>query len=179
LMREWPYDGVTGGKTGYIDESGHTLVTTAEKDGISLIVVTLESPSQEIAYGDTTTLLDYAFNNFKTTLIPKGTILPLGKDEYKTKQDVYFTQPSNQTVTMEMQPDGTLEIFDENKGLLTSLKLEDLKVQANKEKEGAQEKEKPIILMPFITFGFLLAFTAFVLGYKMKVQAGKRSERGF
>src|SRR5690625_144346 len=37
LMRERPYEGITGGKTGFVNESGFTLATTAEREDLGLI----------------------------------------------------------------------------------------------------------------------------------------------
>ncbi|MEI5908736.1 D-alanyl-D-alanine carboxypeptidase family protein [Bacillus spongiae] len=42
LLFDYPYS--TGGKTGFTRASGRTLVSTASKDGIDLIVVTLNDP---------------------------------------------------------------------------------------------------------------------------------------
>lgn len=58
------YDGCIGGKTGYTTVAGQTLVTFAERNGMTLICVVLKevSPSQ---FTDTKTLLDYGFDNFK------------------------------------------------------------------------------------------------------------------
>ncbi|MDF1511039.1 D-alanyl-D-alanine carboxypeptidase [Robertmurraya sp. DFI.2.37] len=42
LMRERPYEGITGGKTGFVDESKHTLITTAKRDNMSVIAVVLK-----------------------------------------------------------------------------------------------------------------------------------------
>ena len=66
------YKGVTkflykyciGGKTGYTDAAGNTLVTYAEKDGMTLICVVLREPS-ESQYKDTRALFDYCYDNFK------------------------------------------------------------------------------------------------------------------
>lgn len=126
LMRERPYDGVTGGKTGYVDQSGNTLITTAQRDNINLIIVTLEGSSQEIAYNDTTVLLDYAFSHYMTTRISKGTTIPMGKGVYKTEKDYYFTQPIDQNVTMRIDSNGELEILDENQGIISSFQIENL-----------------------------------------------------
>ncbi len=61
---EYEYDGCIGGKTGYTTVAGQTLVTFAERNGITLICVVLKevSPSQ---FTDTRALLDYGFDNFK------------------------------------------------------------------------------------------------------------------
>ena len=63
------YPGSTGIKTGYTSLSGHCLAASAEKDGIKLVSVVLDS-SKEGKWTDTKTLMDYGFNNFE---IYKGT----------------------------------------------------------------------------------------------------------
>lgn len=62
------YDYCTGGKTGYTAAANNTLVTFAEKDGMTLVCVVLEvdSPGQ---YTDTRKLLDYGFENFQVLSI--------------------------------------------------------------------------------------------------------------
>src|SRR5690625_2742301 len=52
LLREKPYEGITGGKTGFVNESGFTLATTAERENLSLIVITLNSNLKSEAYND-------------------------------------------------------------------------------------------------------------------------------
>lgn len=58
------YDGCIGGKNGFTDEAGNTLVTAAERDGLTLIAVVLQVPGLYLSYEDTKTLLDYGFANF-------------------------------------------------------------------------------------------------------------------
>lgn len=62
---EFLYDGCLGGKTGYTDEAGHTLVTFAERDGITLVCVIMNSNETD-RYVDTINLFDYCFGNFVT-----------------------------------------------------------------------------------------------------------------
>lgn len=57
------YEGALGGKTGYVDQSGNTLVTFAKRNGITLICVIMKS-NYENVYKDTRLLLDYGFDNF-------------------------------------------------------------------------------------------------------------------
>ena len=57
------YDGCFGGKTGYTTVAGNTLVTFAERNGMTLICVVMKSDSTHI-YADSATLLDYGFENF-------------------------------------------------------------------------------------------------------------------
>lgn len=57
---------VTGGKTGYTPRAGKTLVSTASKDNLNLIAVTLNDGNH---YDTQKRLFDYAFSNYKSTLI--------------------------------------------------------------------------------------------------------------
>lgn len=58
------YDGCIGGKNGYTDEAWNTLVTAAERNGMTIISVVLRCPGQYVSYDDTKVLLDYGFANF-------------------------------------------------------------------------------------------------------------------
>lgn len=60
----YKYEYCTGGKTGYTNAARYTLVTYAEKDGMSLICVVMQCDTSEDEYQDTARLLDYGFNNF-------------------------------------------------------------------------------------------------------------------
>lgn len=60
--KDYAYDGVLGGKTGYTEAAGNTLVTYAQRGDLSLAVVILNSPGT--TYGDTAALLDYGFASF-------------------------------------------------------------------------------------------------------------------
>ncbi len=57
------YPAAIGGKTGYTDEAGRTLVTAAQKNGLKLISVIMKSDNEHI-FSDTASLLDYGFQNF-------------------------------------------------------------------------------------------------------------------
>lgn len=71
------YEYFKGGKTGYTDESGHTLITFAEKDDMRLICVVLKESNDSSRYIDTRTLFDYGFSNFNKTMISKSDISSL------------------------------------------------------------------------------------------------------
>ena len=60
---------VIGGKTGYTDQAGKTLVTYAKRGNVSLISVVLKSNGDQV-FDDTKRLLDYGFDNF-TKMYPK------------------------------------------------------------------------------------------------------------
>lgn len=61
------YDGVFGGKTGYTEAAGNTLVTFARRGNMYLVSVVMQSING--AYSDTKSLLDYGFNNFSRSAI--------------------------------------------------------------------------------------------------------------
>ncbi|MBO5069526.1 MAG: D-alanyl-D-alanine carboxypeptidase [Roseburia sp.] len=62
--KKYLYEYCVGGKTGYTDAAQNTLVTYAEKDGMTLVCVVMntQSPSQ---FTDTRSLFDFAFDNFQ------------------------------------------------------------------------------------------------------------------
>lgn len=57
------YEGCLGGKTGYTEKAGNTLVTYAERNSMRLVCVVLKGTTEY--YNDTKNLLDYGFNNFQ------------------------------------------------------------------------------------------------------------------
>ena len=71
------YEYCEGGKTGFTDESGYTLVTFAAKDNMRLVCVLFRENSSEDRYVDTKALLDYGFNNFKKLSVSSSDISSL------------------------------------------------------------------------------------------------------
>ena len=59
------YKYCTGGKTGFTDQAGTTLITFAEKDGRKLVCTCLHTYGAAEVYGDTKALLEYGFKNFE------------------------------------------------------------------------------------------------------------------
>ena len=60
LLRSYP--GTIGVKTGFTKKSGRCLVSAAERNGVTLIAVTLNAPDD---WRDHTALLDYGFENYE------------------------------------------------------------------------------------------------------------------
>ena len=56
------YEGAIGVKTGFTKKSGRCLVSAAERDGLTLIAVTLSAPDD---WQDHTAMLDYGFSLFE------------------------------------------------------------------------------------------------------------------
>ena len=61
----WRYEGCTGLKTGYTDEAGRTLVSSAQREGQELIAVTLNAPND---WSDHAALFDYGFSTYPRRL---------------------------------------------------------------------------------------------------------------
>lgn len=62
----WEYEGGNGGKTGYTTSSGRCLVSTAQRNGMNLIAVSLGASDW---FNDNYKLMDYGFENFKPYII--------------------------------------------------------------------------------------------------------------
>ena len=80
------YEGCIGVKTGFTQKSGRCLVSAAERDGVTVIAVTIHSPDD---WNDHTKLLDYGFANYqRVELCPADFrfCLPVvgGKETYVT-----------------------------------------------------------------------------------------------
>ena len=60
------YDGCIGVKTGYTKKSGRCLVSAAEKDGVTLIAVTLSDPND---WDDHRDMLDYGFGKLEKIIL--------------------------------------------------------------------------------------------------------------
>lgn len=66
----WRYEGCMGLKTGYTEKAGRTLVSAAKRDGMTLICVTLNAPSD---WADHTALFDWGFARYEArSLAQKG-----------------------------------------------------------------------------------------------------------
>ncbi|MGL5512098.1 MAG: D-alanyl-D-alanine carboxypeptidase family protein [Sporomusa sp.] len=69
----WQYNGANGVKTGYTDAAGRCLVSAAQRNGVQIIVVVLNS---ELMWDDSIKLLDYGFSQLKQVpVINRGDIL--------------------------------------------------------------------------------------------------------
>jgi len=69
---QYTYQGAIGGKLGWTTESNHTIVTLAQKNGLELICVCLDSYNKYDKFKDTAALLDYCFENYKTFTMPQS-----------------------------------------------------------------------------------------------------------
>src|SRR5699024_2596107 len=99
------------------------------------------------AYSDTINLLDYAFENFETSSIPKGTTFKFDKQEYKTTKKLNYTHSLDDQIKKKVKVDGTLEIINQNDIVITSFPLERSKKEVHKtntEREVVKKEKKDV-----------------------------------
>lgn len=88
----WEYEGGNGGKTGYTLSSGRCLVSTATRNDMQLIAVSLNAPDW---FNDNYKLMDYGFENLKLyTIYDKNQLVKkTNLDKQKNEIDI-LTQDS-------------------------------------------------------------------------------------
>lgn len=97
------YEGADGVKTGFTKASGRCLVSSATRDSMKLIAVTLNSKND---WAEHTKMLDYGFENFKTysskDISLTSLILPSadGKYVFLEADERYFTLKKDEDVGM-------------------------------------------------------------------------------
>jgi D-alanyl-D-alanine carboxypeptidase len=97
--REYYYEYCKGGKTGFTDQSQYTLVTFAEKDGMRLICVTFQEPSDESRFVDTKALFEWGFDNFTKTTTSSSNISTLLTNETIYTSSVFSKKQLNYNLT--------------------------------------------------------------------------------
>ncbi|PGT83761.1 D-alanyl-D-alanine carboxypeptidase family protein [Bacillus sp. AFS040349] len=96
----------TGGKTGYTVRAKRTLVSTASKDGMDTIVVTLNDPDD---WKDHMNLHNYAFNNYElVNLKHQGTLDDIENEFYDDK--VFITRDVLYPLTKDEQENVRINI---------------------------------------------------------------------
>lgn len=70
------YDGVDGLKTGFTSTAKYCLTATAQKNKVRFVTVTMGVDTSEHRSADTTSMLNYAFTNYKlNTIINKNQVV--------------------------------------------------------------------------------------------------------
>ncbi|SES96780.1 D-alanyl-D-alanine carboxypeptidase [Salinibacillus kushneri] len=124
LKGEFPFDNVIGGKTGYVDQSGHTLATLANRGNLNLIVITMNGQTQNKAYQDTANLLNYGFDHFETSSLQGGEVVEIQNQAYKIPEDLKYTHVKDQiSITKQLTKQGKLEIYKQNGERINSYHL--------------------------------------------------------
>ena len=125
-------DYITGGKTGYTEKAKRTLVSTASKNNMNFVVVTIRDSDD---WNTHLSLYDYAFKNYyNIRVINKNNFNVIGDNLYDylyVKEDVYLTIKKgtgknlinhiilNSNVKYDDNPVGTNNIYLDDKLLYT------------------------------------------------------------
>ncbi|MFD1335900.1 D-alanyl-D-alanine carboxypeptidase family protein [Oceanobacillus iheyensis] len=164
---EIPYDGVTGGKNGYVSRSGFTLVTTAEQDGMNLIAVTLKTPLSEQSYEDTVELLDYGFEHYEPFTIDEGTSFMTNGKQFKNSEDLTYVHEEGSKVEEEIKEDGKL-VIEDNGELLKEFQLDNVEkkqptMMKNNQVENENQEDSQSSVYHYIGIGVVAAILVLVL----------------
>lgn len=90
LLNDYEY--TTGGKTGFTEKARRTLVTTASKDGVNLVAVTLNDGND---FADHKSLFKEAFSEYKNYSILKKGNLNITDEKYYKKHNLYIKNNFN------------------------------------------------------------------------------------
>lgn len=63
------YNGATGIKTGFTQDAGYCLASSAERDDLRLIAVVLGAETSQLRFSESSRLLDYGFANYEAVKI--------------------------------------------------------------------------------------------------------------
>ena len=114
------YDYITGGKTGYTEKAKRTLVSTASKNNLNLVVVTIKDSDD---WNTHKSLYEYAFDNYKSYNI-------LNKKTFSIPKDKYYD-------SLYIKNDVSIILnINETKNVISHIKLEKKKHYKNNEKVG-------------------------------------------
>lgn len=67
----WTYPGIVGGKIGYTDQAGNTMVAIARRHGMTLVAVVLHDLPWTY-FGDEAQLLDYGFAHYRRAVLVRA-----------------------------------------------------------------------------------------------------------
>lgn len=142
LLTSYKY--TTGGKTGYTEKSKRTLVTTASRNNLNLIVVTLDDGND---WNTHKTLYEYGFSKYNNYRILNKSTFSVESDYYK--EDLYILNDYYYPLTT-----------SETNNITIKIKLEKIKNYKNKDKVGTAQvyykkelvhEEKIYVRMPDVS----------------------------
>lgn len=116
-----PYDGITGGKNGYVPESRYTLATTAKRGDMHLIAIVFEGGKNTV-YKDTTKLFDYGFEQFQLQSIAAYSNFDKDGVRYKNIQPVQFYLNKNTDYSYQIK-NNKLHLLNAEKQLIKKVPL--------------------------------------------------------
>lgn len=168
LKGEIPFPGITGGKTGFVDESKLTLATTADNGKLKLTAIALKAANQKDIYNDTEELLDYGFNEYQHTVMNQSEKFKKGKKEFFIKKSLTISEPVN----------GAIKTVN-NQGILTvenkdGLVIQQIQLQTKEPEKVIKNKEQSIESLNYHTNAFygiiVFAFAGIVIAIRNRLR---------
>ncbi|MGD6943423.1 D-alanyl-D-alanine carboxypeptidase family protein [Cytobacillus gottheilii] len=167
LLGQYPYEWVTGGKTGFVNESKQTLATTASNGSLNLTAIALKADFKRDIYQDTIKIFDYGFNTYVHERIDKNEVYQDKENVYTTNgQTIEVTVPSNNEYREELSDNGELQFFNEDRTYVQSIQLhrkpseenisQHLKSAAPPLAEEKSEDNKNWVVNAFLAAGILV-----------------------
>jgi len=126
------YDYCNGGKTGFTEKARRTLVTTATKDNMNLVIVTLNDPND---FSDHKSLYEEYFSQYKSYKVLDKNKEKFENKKYYIKNDRYLTLTNDEYKNIEKE----IVLYDNNVSDLVGV----VKIKLNNEvmfKEYIYEK---------------------------------------
>lgn len=138
----WRYEGTTGVKNGYVDESGHTLVASVKRGDSEWIAVTLKAASSEFAYSDMEALFNYGFEQFRTNrVVLNPSLFQTYLDRYVIPEELVFTSRKDENFVIQINDASGQMVVSSLEG--QNLYTEDLKpIAAAASRNRSSEKQQ-------------------------------------
>lgn len=178
LKGEIPYEAVTGGKTGFVDQSKQTLATTADNGNLKLTAILLKSEYKRKIYEDTIKLFDYGFAGFNSSQIRKGETFTTGDLKFKAGEDHFLTEPIEDGKRV-VDQEGILKVENKDGEIIQSIELKPLiGKKPEMKKEASPKPEQSGLLSVNTILGAMVLVSAaglWVINRKQKKSRRFRS----
>lgn len=114
------YEGVDGLKTGFTDQAGYCITTTAKRKDMRLLSVVMNAETSDLRSKDTVNMLNYGFNTYKLDIL-----LPKEKDLGEVK----IEKGHQKSTKLFIEQDVTIlsKVSDDKEEFTYNLIVEDLK----------------------------------------------------
>lgn len=145
------YQYTTGGKTGFTKKARRTLVSTASKDGLNLVAVTLNDGND---FTDHKNMHEYGFANYKKYILVKKDHIDIKENNYY-KDDILYMEKDLSVALTESEKDNVLvkyelekirKVKDKDKVGVAKVMIDDTVLTSNdiyfQDKSVIKEKKK-------------------------------------
>ncbi|MFT4412895.1 D-alanyl-D-alanine carboxypeptidase family protein [Fredinandcohnia humi] len=175
---EIPYEGIIGGKTGFVQESRFTLSTAAEQGDLKLIAIVLKANTDNIAYEDTVALLDYGFENFEVSEVSEVsanrsfTSASNSDETFRLNQPLPYTHKKDEAIEIDVDDKGMLTVIGDDGRHLASKELtQDIPQEAMSARAQLEaiEVNKSKNLTPIVMIALAAIVVTVALYYRRKL----------